>query len=106
MAENTKPVIPTNQVEIMKMSRPARNAGRLRKTPGHGILRAEPGLVGRTRDRPEPAPAGPVLHRAIPGAARGRRADVRTGPVRLVADRRWARRHAAGLLVGGAARVA
>src|SRR5689334_16579597 len=113
MAEDTKPMIPTYQVEIVDL---APDSGENPQGWGasdtmdpeggiHGILRAEPGLAGRAGDRPEPAPARSVLHGAVPGAARGRRTHVRTGPVRLVADRGWARGHAAGLLVGGAARA-
>src|SRR3954464_15032354 len=90
MADHTKAIIATYQVEIMKMDRSTRNATGARKTGGHGILRAQSGFVGRAGGRPGPPSARPVLHGAVPGAARGGRAHLRPRPVRLVADRRWA----------------
>src|SRR6478609_3107677 len=90
MADHTKAIISTYQVEIMEMNRSARNDGRAGKTGGHGILRAQSGRVGRAGDRPGPPASRPVLHGAVPGAARGGCAHLRARPVRLVADRRWA----------------
>ena len=88
------------------MSRPTRNAGRAGRLQGMGFFERNRAVPGRAGDRPGPAAAGPVLHRAVPGAARRRRAHLRTGPVRLVADGRRAGGGAADLLLDRAARAA
>src|SRR3954469_9741654 len=98
MRGHTKAIISTYQVEIMKIVRPPVGGVRRERLPRHGILRTEPGLPRRAGDRPRPAATGSVLHRAVPGAARRRRAHVRTRPIRLVADGRWPGRSAAVLL--------